>query len=69
MEQCSPASIIASTDLSKFNLITVSELSQSFPCILKKTLSNRLIDLTLPTPDVTPYSSENKTDKKYLNVR
>lgn len=51
---------MASTDLSKFNLITVSEHSDSLWCMLKKTLSNRLIHLTLPTPDVTPYSSKRK---------
>lgn len=58
---CLPASMIASTDLSKFNLITVSEHSHSFPCMLKKTLSNLLMDFTLPTPDVTPYSSVHNT--------
>lgn len=59
---------MASTDLSKFNFITVSAHSQSFLCMLKNTLSNRLIDLTFPTPDVTPYSSKYKTQYNVLRV-
>lgn len=56
---CLPASIIASTDLSRFTFCSVSTHSLNFLCMLKKTLSNFLKSFSLLTPDGTPYSPKH----------
>lgn len=58
-----PASIIASTDLSKLSFVKTSMTSASFGCALKNIESNLSTFCILPVPAVTPSSSEKKTRK------
>lgn len=52
-----PASIIASTDLSKHCRVIMSITAASFGCALKNTLSNLIIVFNFPVPELAPNAS------------